>query len=83
MVLPDFFGEKKGENLSHLLFIGQRTQLLEGAMSANAVVKTLAVLKDGLSGLCPGLKRAMLNAFPFECAQEALHGGMIVAVPDA
>lgn len=52
-------------------------------MSANAVVKTLAVLKDGLSGLCPGLKRAMLNAFPFECAQEALHGGMIVAVPDA
>jgi hypothetical protein len=52
-------------------------------MPTNPIVKTLDVFKDGLSGLLPRLKGAPLDTRALERAEEALHRGVVIAVPAA
>jgi hypothetical protein len=52
-------------------------------MSANPIVKTLNVLKDGLSGFLPGWEGASFYAFAFESAKETFHSSVIITVTDS
>src|SRR5439155_23536082 len=74
------FRRQKSLRLPHLLFRGHWAHIVEGRMPANPVVKTLDVLKNGLSCLLPSLELVTLDTFAFECAEETFHGGIIVAV---
>lgn len=63
-----------------LLFKFHRTDVSEGGMTTNAIVKTLQVFKDGLPGFLPRGEPHAINALPFERAKKAFHGGIVVTV---
>lgn len=49
-------------------------------MPTKTIVKTLHILKDGLSGLDSALKAMSVNAFALERAEEALHRSVIITL---
>src|SRR5579859_6874819 len=75
-----FSEARKLKIISSVLRRQQDERLFECGMPANAVVKTLGIFKDGLSGLGPALKTMSVNALPLESRKEALHSRVVVAV---
>ena len=55
-------------------------KIVQGAVSALAIVKAFDEFKDVLAGLGAGGELAAVNQFEFEGAPEAFHGGVVVAV---
>jgi hypothetical protein len=49
-------------------------------MPANPIVKTLDVLKDGLSSLLPGLEGGAFDTLAFERAEETFHRRVVGAI---
>src|SRR3954447_20260927 len=54
--------------------------VVEGAVSALAIVEDFDVIEDGGAGLSAGIEVGAVHQFHFEGAPEAFHGGIIVAV---
>src|SRR5205085_12386365 len=81
--IPRLFRRLESWRLSHLLFIGHRTQVVQSRVATLTVVKTLDVLKDDEPGLLPGLELVTIHTFAFERAEETLHGCIIVTVARA
>lgn len=81
--LTGFLRREETWELSHQLFILDRTQVLQCGMPANAVVKALHTLENTLLGLGAALKACSLSPFTFQAREEALHDRVIITVTHA
>ena len=66
--------------LTHLLFVHERTHVVQSGVSPATILETLDVLKGTASGLCSRLKGLTLNAFALETMEETFHRGIVVAI---
>lgn len=69
-----------GSSSTKLLFIPGWTEIVQRRMAALPIVKDLNILKDGLPGLLARLVGVPSRPLPFERPNEALRGGVVVAI---